>query len=195
MNWGVANLKNIKVEFIEFRELDPSDLETISTEANGYTIGTNPSLDVDLKGEKKDETLLGALGNDVIDGKSGNDIIIGASPEKGGGKGELDKLIGGKGDDIFVLVSDIGVLCDNNEKSSGKNDFAKILDFNIENDRLRLYGVESNYFLKSGKRQQWHLFFDSNMNSRFSKRDELIAKLDLINGSEGDILNDVIYLF
>ena len=192
VDWGDANYKNIKVEAIEFSELDQSDLKTISMKAKGYTIGANK--DDDLEGGKKDETLLGALGNDVIDGKAGDDIIIGASLEKGGGKGEVDKLIGGKGNDTFVLASEFGVLYDNNSKSPGNKDFARIMDFNAEEDLLRLYGEKRNYFLKSANKQQRLLFFDSNMNGRYSRRDELIAKFDSIDGSLGDILNDAIYL-
>ena len=63
-----------------------------------------------------------------------------------GGKGEVDKLIGGKGNDILVLGSDIVDLYDNNDKSSGTNDFTNILDLSIENDRLRLSAQKAIFF-------------------------------------------------
>ncbi|MBW4511215.1 MAG: hypothetical protein KME64_32570 [Scytonematopsis contorta HA4267-MV1] len=119
-----------------------------------------------LNGGEGDDELRGGLNNDTLEGGTGNDILIGIDtsilpvPGLGFGKGEIDKLIGGPGNDTFVLGTqavdgrDFPFYDDCNSNSSGIEDYALIYDFglfgNKENlgfDKIQLAGLRSNYTL------------------------------------------------
>jgi Ca2+-binding RTX toxin-like protein len=98
-----------------------------------------------LKGNKHDNLLVCATGDDVIVGKLGNDILHGEDISKtvwlagndrlfGGGSNDLlyggsgnDTLYGGQSADIFVL-----------EKFDGSNLGDQIMDFEIGTDQIRV---------------------------------------------------------
>lgn len=121
-------------------------------------------------GQGEDDILAGADGKDYIDGGYGNDIIIGFSnndtllggqgndtligvdelnSQFGFGKGEIDFLTGGKGEDTFVLGHTEQVYYEsNNSNSQGSSDYAVISDFNShEMDKIQLSGLSSDYIL------------------------------------------------
>ena len=100
---------------------------------------------------------------------------MGTSTEEGGGRKEKDTLIGGKGEDLFILGSDSGILYDDGKKKSGKKDFALLKDFDPNSDSLQLHGSAENYLLKQ-KKSTSQIFFDMNSDGKLNKSDELIAK-------------------
>ena len=129
-----------------------------------------------IKGIASSETMIGGLGNDIMDGKAGNDILLGASTEEGGGRKEKAILTGGKGKNTFVLGSDSGILYDDGKKGSGKKDYALITDFDPKRDKLQLHGASSDYHFKG--KEYGEIYYDSNDNGKFDRKDELIAKCD-----------------
>jgi Ca2+-binding RTX toxin-like protein len=138
-----------------------------------------------IYGNSGANALGGDLGSDFISGGEGNDTLTGCSIGSGRGKGEMDILTGGSGVDTFVLGAGGAFYNDGNRKKAGREDYALIMDFKPGEDRLQLSGKKKNYFLKSSKVDGVSgrgLYFDSNKNGSFDKRDELVA---IINSSEG----------
>jgi Ca2+-binding RTX toxin-like protein len=134
-----------------------------------------------LDGGSGNDSLNGGSGNDTMMGGAGNDSLIGCSNVIYGGKGEIDKLTGGAGADLFVLgTSSAGRFYAN----AGRADYALITDFTPGSDQLQLKGEASNYFLgASGVTGVTGsgVFFDTNNNHALDTRDELIAILQGAN--------------
>ncbi len=136
-----------------------------------------------LMGGSQNDTLFGGLGHDYLDGGLDNDILIGGRGDDylfdnsgnnrfigvqsgdGFGKGEIDTLIGGTGDDTFVLGDHNGVTFYNdrdnllgsngdglNTAISQAQGYALIRDFNSNYDTIELASGSSasNYLLKTG---------------------------------------------
>ncbi len=142
------------VEFIKFVAGDGNDrLTANNTSANIDATGGNGN-DI-LSGSNGNDTLLGDRGNDIISGGNGNDRIIGAESSNLG-RGEIDTLIGGAGQDTFVLdnfYDDGNTLIDGDwinffNGFDGTGDFARILDFKVGEDLIQLSGQRSSYQLK-----------------------------------------------
>lgn len=66
------------------------------------------------------------------------------------GRGSLDRLTGGGGDDLFVLGDAAGRFYDDGTDGLGSADLALISDFNA-GDRIQLHGLASDYRLISGR--------------------------------------------
>jgi Ca2+-binding RTX toxin-like protein len=100
-----------------------------------------------LVGSTNSNSLYGAAGNDLLDGGSGDDTLAGALVETSGGKGEIDTLTGGAGNDLFILGYSSGNLYnDGSTKAAGTSDYALITDFNTTGtDQIQLDGVIGNY--------------------------------------------------
>ena len=102
-----------------------------------------------LLGGDGNDTLDGGNGNDSLDGSRGNDRLIGGSGDdtlrgssfSSGTDFDFDILEGGSGRDLFILGDGNSSLYDDN----GSNDFASILDFRLDSDRLQLGGTRSDY--------------------------------------------------
>lgn len=118
-----------------------------------------------LNGGADDDTLIGGMGNDVLTDTSGNNRFIGVQPGNGFGKGEIDTLTGGTGDDTFVLGDHNGVTFYNDREklvgSSGDGlnvpisqaqGYALIREFNFHYDKIELAegSSASDYLLKTG---------------------------------------------
>jgi Ca2+-binding RTX toxin-like protein len=88
------------------------------------------------------DTLSGGRGNDYLDGGEGNDFILGTNAVAQGA-GEVDVLIGGAGQDTFVLGDRSAVYY---TQAGGSQDFAIINDFQTD-DVVRLRGNASQYVL------------------------------------------------
>jgi Ca2+-binding RTX toxin-like protein len=121
----------------------------------------------------------GTTRNDVLVGTAGKDLISGVGAGAKLGKGTIDALTGGSGDDVFVLGDSRGRFYDDGSaRSSGTSDFARITDFGA-GDKLQLKGVAGDYL------QGWinnlqgfsgtGIYHDSNDNGVLDSRDELIA--------------------
>ena len=102
-----------------------------------------------ITGGDGDDTLRGGAGADVIVGGAGNDSIFGDAGDDiltGAGDGDIglnteDILNGGKGGDIFVLGTSTDIFYNGN----GANDFARIEDFTLGEDRLQVKGSSEDY--------------------------------------------------
>jgi 2',3'-cyclic-nucleotide 2'-phosphodiesterase (5'-nucleotidase family) len=90
-------------------------------------------------------------GSDGIIGSSAAETLIGVptgSPLRG--RGSLDRLTGGGGDDLFVLGDAAGRFYDDVTPGLGSADLALITDFNA-GDRIQLHGLATDYRLISGR--------------------------------------------
>ncbi len=98
------------------------------------------------------DRLYGYEGNDYLNGGSGNDILIGADWNNGLGRGEVDTLIGGSGNDQFYLGK-YNQNYYNSFAGGGQNDYALIRDFQLGQDQIKVkgtaYGGNTTYLLRS----------------------------------------------
>ncbi len=88
-----------------------------------------------LWGESGNDTLLGGLGNDYLSGGNGNDLLTG-STSRSFNSNEYDTLVGGAGDDIFVLGESAG----NYYQGSG---YALIVEYVGILDRIQIKNTGS----------------------------------------------------
>ena len=124
-------------------------------------------------------TLYGTAGNDVITGTSGNDVIFGianANTNNNLGRNSVDVLMGGSGNDLFVLGDVRGVYYnDGIASNAGFGDYALIKDFTA-NDKIQLKG--GTYFLSNltlNGNAGIGLYWDSNASGRYDARDEFVC--------------------
>jgi len=99
-----------------------------------YSVGGNDSID----GGFGNDYLSGGVGNDSIVGNVGNDSLVGTDSTSFGAN-ELDLLIGGAGNDTFILAT-AGF---NFYVANGINDYARIVDFTT-GDSIQLNIVPTN---------------------------------------------------
>lgn len=152
-------------------------LQTVgSTTASNYldnTLEGNGGYDVIFAGEGRDvvgggdqdDVLGGDNGSDKLFGDAGNDILYGAQYANYGitsggtftpidyakfGKGEIDTLTGGTGNDSFVLGMSNVVFYNDGTTGNGAQDYGLIADFVIGQDKIVLNGTSSNYVLSTG---------------------------------------------
>jgi Ca2+-binding RTX toxin-like protein len=91
----------------------------------------------------------------VLVGGEGDDVLTGASGANNG-RGDIDVLFGGLGRDKFVIGSaynDGNNITDGDAINffngiDGTGDFARILDFRVNEDVIELSGPRSSYVLK-----------------------------------------------
>ena len=104
-----------------------------------------------LNGDGGDDYLVGGNGNDLIDGGKRDDLIIGVEIEGDNlslGRGEIDTLTGGEGNDTFFLGDSNGIYYDDGDNlTAGESDFALITDFNSGEDSIQLNGPREFYSL------------------------------------------------
>lgn len=144
-----------------------------------------------LLGGNGDDTLIGGSGNDIVSGGNGIDILTGADNTTKG-LGEIDRLKGDAGNDIFVLgTSTHAYYNDGVNNSNGKSDYALIEDFTINQDVIQLYGGASYYLgaTPKGVNSGTGIFIDNDGVNGLSNNDELIGVLSKTNLSNGIITN------
>ena len=111
-----------------------------------------------LFGGDKSDTLEGNLGQDTLVGGNYSDLLLGGEDEdrligvdlnsNEPGIKEQDTLTGGLGADTFVLGNEAGIFySDGNNFASGDADFARITDFNPQEDKILLFGFAEQYTL------------------------------------------------
>ena len=138
------------------------------------------------------QVIYGTTGSDVLVGGTGDDIISGI-PATGNnlGKGTIDRLTGGAGNDLFILGDSRGHFYDdNNARNSGTNDRAVITDFS-DGDRIQL--DPGDYFLRAANVKGdsgTGIYFDTNGNGIWDSRDELIA---IVQGDKAVTFADIIF--
>jgi hypothetical protein len=91
-------------------------------------------------------------GPDVITGTTTNETFSGIPYDSSlRGRGTVDKLTGGGGDDLFVLGDADGTFYDDgNPGVQGTTDMAWITDFGA-GDKIRLHGIPTYYQLSSAR--------------------------------------------
>jgi Ca2+-binding RTX toxin-like protein len=129
----------------------------IGNELNNDISGNG--FDNTLKGKDGNDNLYGFKGNDTLIGGNGNDRLVGTY----NGKGEIDTLEGGAGQDTFVLHNsgaNGGEVAAYNDglistfqnglfrPAPGLSDYALIKDFKTSEDKIELAGSASNYILR-----------------------------------------------
>ncbi|MEM1392437.1 MAG: calcium-binding protein [Cyanobacteria bacterium P01_H01_bin.150] len=138
-----------------------------------------------LYGGDLNDILIGGSGKDYIDGGSGNDAITGVDIVNFGA-GEIDRLKGGEGEDTFILGNESDCFYDDgNNNNKGRSDYAFIMDFNVNEDDIQLFGGE-NYYLDV-VRGSSSIYIDNDGVEGFSRNDELIGVIKGVTLTEGDI--------
>ena len=128
----------------------------------------------------------GTDSNDAIAGTSFADLLSG-TPIAGGlmGRGSIDRLTGGLGNDLFILGDARGRFYDDqNIGNAGMGDYALITDFQLSGDRVQL--CSGNYFLATttlNGASGTGIYFDSNANRSFGANDELVGILQGVSAS------------
>jgi subtilisin family serine protease len=146
-------------------------------EAKTGAAGTAASFDftVDLGPNR----FTGTAGNDTLTGTSGADRL-GGVPDGATmlGRGTIDRLTGGAGNDIFVLGDQRGVFYDDGVAgSAGRGDYAQIMDFR-SGDKIQLSSAAGGYVLTQtsiGGLSGLGIFADLNRNGVFDATDELVG--------------------
>jgi Ca2+-binding RTX toxin-like protein len=130
-----------------------------------------------LHGGDGADTLIGGLDFDRLDGQAGNDRLIGIAPflpQSQFGRGEIDTLIGGEGRDIFVLGDSIRAYYDDGDPlTTGESDYAAIVGFNKNLDKLELHGADNSYkfdyFTTASGRIDIAVIYDAGITARGEK--------------------------
>lgn len=153
--------------------------EELWGDAGDDTIHGNGGDDT-LRGGFDHDKLYGGPGSDRLLGESGNDTLVGSSEASRAGNKEVDTLIGGGGADSFVL----GVrgwwgtgrlLYDD----SGVQDYAKITDFELGKDVLKLV---SGYQYGISNAGRWG-FQGTGITANIGGQDELLAVMTNVHHS------------
>jgi len=125
--------------------------------------------------------IFGTAGSESLIGTAGRDAISGI-PSAGTflGKGTIDRLTGGAGNDIFLLGDRRGAFYDDGlRNNAGTGDYAQVMDFQT-GDQIQLSSnVRGYYTSQISLGGQWGtgIYADSNANSRFDTTDELIGHI------------------
>ena len=137
-----------------------------------------------LYGGDGNDTLTGGSGNDLIYGGDGDDSITGVNADSFV-VGEVDRLKGNSGADIFVLGNTTNAFyADKDSTTSGKRDYAYILDFKTEDvDTIKLYGSAEDYILDVS-RGSTSIYLNDDGVDGLSRNDELIG---VIKGVDSEI--------
>ncbi|MFM6128683.1 MAG: bluetail domain-containing putative surface protein, partial [Sphaerospermopsis kisseleviana] len=161
------------------------------TDFNDFIVGTSDNendIFYGLNGNGGDDTVSGGAGDDLVRGGEGNDVVNGDAGNDelygennndtlqgtNNGIGEQDYLVGGTGNDRFILADTTKTFYDDgNITLPGDNDYATIADFNTTDDIIQLQGSSSNYLLLvSGSNTNLYI------NKPGSEPDELIAVIN-----------------
>lgn len=137
--------------------------------------------------------IIGTAGNDSLVGTAAGEVLCGIPAGAGTlGRGTIDRLTGGAGNDIFVLGDARGVFYnDGAAANAGRGDYAQIMDF-AKGDRIQLSDDVRMYFLSSmtlGGVAGIGILADLNGNGRYDAADELVGHVARVSSlTSGDFL-------
>ncbi|WP_375449011.1 beta strand repeat-containing protein, partial [uncultured Nostoc sp.] len=157
-----------------------ANLENLTLTGTGNSNGAGNSLDNRIIGSSGDNILNGGDGADTLVGVAGNSLI-----------GEIDTLIGGTNSDIYILASNTSIYYDDGISTTpGDDDYALIVGFDVNEDKVQLLGPSTQYFLEID---------DGNINLRIDKPDtepdELIASFVNSIGLSVNSLNSNAFVY
>jgi subtilisin family serine protease len=152
--------------------------------ATGGRLDADAMLAVDAEhavatGRPTGVTIYGVAGADTVAGTRGDDTIS-AVPQAGPspGRGVIDALIGGAGNDVFVLGDARGAFYYAGQATrSGASDYARIIDYQA-GDRIQLSNEVAAWFqepLTIGGVAGLGIYADSNRDGQFNPTDDLVA--------------------
>ena len=147
----------------------------------------------DLYGEVGDDIIYGGTGNDALTGGDGRDTLTGANLASFG-VGEIDYLTGNSGADTFVLGTTNQVYYnDSVNTNAGVKDYAKIIDWKVNEDVVQLTNNLS-YYLGAAPIGTYNangtgtgIFIDNDGTAGLSAFDELIGVLQGVSLTAGAI--------
>jgi len=178
---GVATVSGTNWSFTESSNLVAANWSfTARVESNAGTTGVYSAaynITIDLG----PNYIYGTTGNDSRAGTAGRDIMSGL-PSSGSylGKGSIDQLSGGAGNDIFLLGDSRGVFYDDGlSNNAGLSDYVRVRDFQT-GDQIQLSTKASAYFgamVSLSGISGLGIYVDSNGNKIFDSTDELIGQL------------------
>lgn len=98
-----------------------------------------------LSGGRGDDDIVGGRGSDIVNGDRGDDFLVGVDTATtvNPGSNQIDRLIGGLGDDTFFL----GNSNQSYYTDTISTDYAIIADYTAGEDLIVLYGSASSYSL------------------------------------------------
>lgn len=147
-----------------------------------------------ISGEAGKDRIFGGNNSDYLDGGNGNDKLIGVNTTLDFGAFEVDTLVGGAGNDAFVLGDATNVYYDDgNSSSTGEFDYALILDFDSSRDSIQLNGMPDLYrldfFISGSGTQDVAILYDPGT----SAKDETIGIVQNVSTSLS--LSDSSFIF
>jgi hypothetical protein len=164
------------------------DFAVSATDAAGNVETDGSSNELEITQTVLDKVFYGTAGSDTVTGNELDNIIWGISQASAEiGEGDIgarttDTLIGGAGNDVFVLGDVVRVFYDDgfdSRRNNGTNDYALIEDFQKGFDKIQLSSSNGRLTIDS-----YHLeiesgitriYWDSNGDTILDSRDELIA--------------------
>jgi len=170
-NWSFTEANNLVAANWSFTARVESSAGTtgIYSEAYNITIDLGPNY---IYGTAASESRAGTAGRDIISGLPSTGTYL--------GKGSIDKLSGGGGNDIFLLGDSRGVFYDDGlSNNAGLSDYVQVRDFQT-GDQIQLSNKASGYVTKMvtlGGLSGLGIYVDSNGNKIFDSTDELIGQL------------------
>lgn len=138
-----------------------------------------------LIGGGQADQLWGGMGSDRLVGGPGNDTLTGATIVNE--PGTVDILTGNAGHDRFILGETRGSYYnDGDDSHSGRDDYARVTDFDPEQDTIQLSGSAADYLLQSvasaaGDLALTEIFWDVNRDGIVNATDELVAQVNHAN--------------
>jgi len=141
-----------KITQAEFKTLATDTLDII--ESAGVTPDEARTVLYDLQNiaqasrlPRTDDTVTGTSQNDILWGGLGQDTLNGAGTDDAG-LGEIDYLCGGGGQDTFILGDANQTFYNDGVAGTlGLTDYAVVLDFNLQQDKIQLSGSATDYVL------------------------------------------------